>query len=264
VAILDTILRSKRAEVERSKRRLPMARIAELAAMAPPVRGFARALRAGGSPRIIAEVKRASPSRGVLRPNDPPGAWVPEILARAYEAGGAAALSVLTDVHFFWGHPDALGACREATALPVLRKDFIVDPYQVDESRWLGADAVLLIARALDEATLLACAARAEALGMDVLLEVHTEAELAVAGALPRAVVGVNNRDLSTFAVDIGRSARLRAALPADRLVVAESGLQEPQQLAELAAAGVGAFLIGEHLARHDAPARELARLRGV
>ena len=263
--ILQHILASKRHEVQRSQQRLPAATLAALLVHAAAPRGFAAALRAAPGLPIIAEVKRASPSKGVLRPQDPPGSWRPEALAQAYQEGGAAALSVLTDVHFFWGHPDAVPACAQATHLPVLRKEFIVDPYQVDESRWLGADAILLIVRALidDVGTLHACAARAHDLGMDVLVEVHDAAELTTALQLSESVLlGVNHRNLDTFAMDMDLAVRLRAQVPARRCMVAESGLDNPQQLRRLQAAGVDAFLIGEQLARQDDPVRELQRLR--
>lgn len=263
MSILQQILATKHEETERSRRRLPAATLQELVKQLPPPRGFAAALRSAVAPRIIAEVKRASPAKGVLRPNDPVGTWKPAELARAYEAGGAVALSVLTDVHFFWGHPDALGACRDATALPVLRKDFIVDPYQVLESRWLGADAILLITRALTPDMLQRCAAAAQALGMDVLCEVHDGDELVHALALSDAIIGINNRNLSTLQVDVERSVALRGRIPKERLVIAESGIQSAAQIARLTAAGLDGFLIGEHLARHDTPRDELQKLRG-
>lgn len=262
-SILDLILASKRHELHRSQQRLPAAALASLLAQAAAPRGFAAALGHAPGPKIIAEVKRASPSKGVLRPGDRAGTWRPEGLAQAYEEGGAAALSVLTDVHFFWGHPDAVLACSQATRLPVLRKEFIVDPYQVDESRWLGADAILLIVRALEVSMLHACAARALDLGMDVLVEVHDAAELSAALQLSdRVLLGVNHRNLDTFAMDMDLAVRLRDQVPAHRCIVAESGLDDPQQLARLRRAGIDAFLIGEQLARQDDPTGELRRLR--
>ena len=264
VTVLHQILTSKRAEIVRSKRRLPQARVEELARQVTPPRGFFRALRAADSPCIIAEVKRASPSKGVLRPHDPAHLWRPEVLAQAYEMGGACALSVLTDVHFFWGHPDALGACREATALPALRKDFIIDPYQVYESRWLGADAILLIARALTPQVLEGCAAAARSLGMDMLIEVHEPHELAGALAITDAIIGVNNRDLNTMQVDLGHSERMRALIPNERFMIAESGISSNDDIVRLQQAGVDGFLIGEVLARHDEPSIELSRIRGA
>ena len=257
--ILEQIVAVKRREVARAKVRLPAAVLAGLPK--PALRNFKRALSEGPGPNVIAEVKRASPSRGVLRPDDAPGQWQPEQLAQAYERGGAKALSVLTDVHFFWGHPDALLACKEATALPVLRKDFILDAYQIDESRWLGADAVLLIARLLTPGDMLALAERAQALGMDVLVEVHEPSELPAALQVPHAIIGVNNRDLDTLAIDVDRAARLRQQIPEDRVVVAESGLSQPEQLRRLCTLGVKAFLIGESVAKHNNPEAQLARL---
>lgn len=262
--LLDRILDAKRAEVARAKRRLPHEALRDLAAAAPPVRDFAAALASGQGPRVIAEVKRASPSRGVLRPEQPTVDWQPETLAMAYERGGAVALSVLTDVHFFWGHPDALAACREAVDLPALRKDFIVDLYQVDESRWLGADAVLLIVRALDEETLGVCAARAAELGMAALVEIHADSELALALGVPKAIIGINHRDLDAQTMDMQRAERLRPQIPPDRLVVAESGLSDVAQLKRLGELGVDAFLIGEHLAAADNPVAALEELRGA
>ncbi len=264
MTILQHIMAKKLLEVARAKKRLPETRMRDWAEAAGPVRGFKQALQAGDGPNIIAEVKRASPSRGVLRPHDPPDAWQPEGLAHKYEQGGAVCLSVLTDVHFFWGHPDALGACREATLLPVLRKDFIADVYQVDESRWLGADAILLIVRVLDPGLLRDCAQRALALGMDVLLEVHDEHELPVALSVEEGIIGVNNRDLSNFSVDANRTARLRQRVQGDRLLVAESGLSEPLQLQDLMSQGIDGFLIGEALVRSDDPTAQLRYLRGL
>lgn len=263
MSILQTIVDFKRAEVERAKQRLPLQTLSELAQRQAPPRGFLKAIQACRGAAVIAEVKRASPSKGVLRPQDPPGAWVPETLAQAYEAGGAAALSVLTDVHFFWGHPDALQACRAATRLPALRKDFIIDAYQVAESRFLGADAILLIARLLTSDMLAALAAEARRWHMDVLIEVHDESEIPMALAVPDTLIGVNNRDLVTFDVDPMRTARLRTRVPTDRVMVAESGLQDTVDLDRLMQAGVNAFLIGERLVVHDDPCAELKRLRG-
>lgn len=265
MSVLDTIIDHKRGEVARAKQRLPLAVLQSLLPHISAPRGFANALRTGSGPRIIAEVKRASPSKGVLRPQDPPGAWDPARVAQAYEQGGAACLSVLTDVHYFWGHPDALGAARDATQLPALRKDFMIDAYQIYESRWLGADAILLIARSLSGEQLLHFASIAQDLNMDVLIEIHDEKELIKALEVPGqgVMIGVNNRDLSTLTVDPQRSARMRALIPADRLMVAESGLSEPHTIATLQNQGVGAFLIGEHLVKSSDACLELKRLRG-
>ncbi len=261
MAVLETILARKREELRRAEARLPRAILAPLAEAAPPARPFAAALSTGDGPRLIAEVKRASPSKGVLRPGQPPHEYRPEEVARAYARGGARALSVLTDVSFFWGSPDALAACRAAADLPALRKDFIVAPYQVDESRWLGADAVLLIARVLDDATLRACAGRARELGMDVLVEVHADEELERALRIDGALVGINHRDLSTLQLDMERAIRLRARVPKDRLLVAESGLSRRADLERLLDAGVQAFLVGEALASQADPEAALREL---
>lgn len=264
MSILQTIVEFKRAEVERAQARLPLDVLTTLARKISAPRGFLKAIKACQGAAVIAEVKRASPSKGVLRPKDPPGAWRPEALAKAYEEGGAAGLSVLTDVHFFWGHPDALQACRGATRLPALRKDFVIDAYQVAESRFLGADAILLIARLLTPETLQALAQEAQRWHMDVLIEVHDAQEIPMALAVPNALIGVNNRDLATFDVDPMRTARLREHVPDDRVMVAESGLQEPADLIRLMDARVNTFLIGENLVVHSNPSAELKRLRGA
>lgn len=260
MTILEQILSVKSAEVDRQKRRLPEDVLRRLAERAPPPRDF-RAALGGPGPRLITEVKRASPSRGVFRPDAP---WSPEALAQDYASSGAAALSVLTDVNFFWGHPDALMACRDATALPVLRKDFVIDPYQIIESRWLGADAVLLLARVLSVEALQACADEAANLGMAVLLEVHADSELPKALSVPGAVIGINHRDLDTMAMDMDRARRLRSHIPSDRHVVAESGLKNPEDLRALMDVGVQSFLIGESVAGAENPGAAVRRLRGV
>ena len=263
MSVLDRIVATERAALERSRHRLPDATLAKLAESAPPTRDFAAALRRGTAPRIIAEVKRASPSRGVLRADDAVGDWDPEGLAAAYEGGGAAALSVLTNVQWFWGHPDHLGACRERVALPALRKEFLLDPYQVDESRWLGADAVLLIAGILEPEVLQRCAARALELSMTALIEVHAEVELEAAMAVDHAVIGINHRDLHSFSMDMDRALRLREQIPTDRVVVAESGLESRADVERLMAGGIEAFLIGGHLAAADDPESVLRGLVG-
>lgn len=263
MSILERIVAQKRGELERARRRLPPEALVELLPQVSKPRPFGAALTGEGAPHVIAEVKRASPSRGLLRPQDPMTRWRPEDLAQKYVDGGASALSVLTDVHFFLGHPDALGACRDATALPVLRKDFILEPYQVDESRWLGADAVLLIVRLLDPAMLRTCGARARELGMDVLVEVHADDELPAALSVEEGIVGINHRDLTTMEMDMDRAIRLRDRMPDNRLVVAESGLVSYEDIERLMAAGISAFLVGETLAKSEQPERELKRLRG-
>ncbi len=213
-------------------------------------RGFAAALlRARGETRwgLIAEVKKASPSKGLIRAD-----FRPAEHARAYEAAGAACLSVLTDAPFFQGGDAYLREARAACGLPVLRKDFIVDAWQVREAHALGADAVLLIVAALERAELRDFAAEAESLGLDVLVEVHDERELEAALELATPLIGVNNRDLTTMKVDVGTSARIAALVPKGRLVVAESGLSAHADLEALAAQGVTTFLVGESLMRED------------
>jgi indole-3-glycerol phosphate synthase len=261
VTVLARIVADKRDEVARARARLPERELIRLFAHAPPRRDFAAALRSGAAPRLVAEVKRASPSKGPLRPRDPPGTWRPEELARAYERGGARCLSVLTDTPYFWGSADHLVAARAATSLPVLRKEFVIDPYQVYESRWLGADAVLLIAAILDDAMLRDCAALARELGLSVLVEVHADAELDRALAVSHALVGINHRNLDTLALDMERALRLMPRIPRDRLVVAESGLSDRAAVERLMAAGIEAFLIGEGVAAADDPARALEAL---
>ena len=248
--MLARINTDKRDHIARCKARLPLSVLERRAAAQGPPRGFAAALeraRARGRHGLIAEIKKASPSRGLIRP-----AFDPPALARAYRAGGASCLSVLTDRPYFQGDDTDLVAARAATDLPVLRKDFTLDPYQVTEARALGADCVLLIMAALsdDQAAELADAARH--LNMDVLLEVHDEAELARALRLPCPLIGINNRDLKTLAVDLSTTERLAPRVPDDRLAVAESGLSARSDLDRLSAAGARGFLVGESLMRRD------------
>jgi indole-3-glycerol phosphate synthase len=260
--ILQRILARKRAEVAERKRRVSMAELRERCAGVPPARGFAAALRArldAGQPAVIAEAKRASPSKGLIRADFDPSA-----IARSYESGGAACLSVLTDADFFQGSDAFLQQARAACALPVLRKDFVVDKYQVCEARALGADAMLLIAAALDNAALANLHAQALECGLDVLVEVHDSVDLQRALALPvaaRTLIGINNRDLRTFETCIDTTLRLRAQVPADRLLVTESGIAARDDVARLRAAGVQAFLVGEAFMRAVDPGAELARL---
>jgi indole-3-glycerol phosphate synthase len=262
--ILDTILRRKGEEVAARRGRLPPGELGARAAAMPPARGFAAALEArvaAGDAAVIAEVKKASPSKGVIRAGFDPAA-----IARSYEAGGAACLSVLTDIDFFQGSDAFLQQARDACALPVLRKDFTVDPYQVAEARALGADCILLIVAALDDARLRDLAAQAMELGMDVLVEAHDGAELeralrvpSVAGRTPLA--GVNNRDLRTFEVSLDTSIRLRATMPPGRRLVAESGIATRDDVRRLRDAGVDAFLVGEAFMREADPGAALHRL---
>ena len=247
---LDRIAAYKRTEVAERKATRPQAAVEADAAKGSAPRGFAAALRARarpGHPALIAEIKKASPSKGLIRPDfDPPA------LARAYAAGGAACLSVLTDTPSFQGADAYLAAAREAVALPCLRKEFLVDPWQVAESRALGADAVLVILAMTDDSVSAALMAEAHRFGMDALVEVHDEAEMARAVALGASLIGINNRNLRTFEVDLSTVGRLAVLAPKSALLVAESGIFSSAQAAEVAADGATAMLVGESLMRQD------------
>ncbi len=246
--VLTRICADKTNHVERRKAALPPAELARRVASAPPPRGFLAALRAAvaeGRYGLIAEIKKASPSQGLIRADFDPAA-----LAAAYQRGGATCLSVLTDQAYFQGNDADLTAARRAAELPVLRKDFFVDPYQVVEARALGADCVLIIMAAVDDAMAARLEAEARGLGMDVLVEVHDAAELDRALRLESPLIGVNNRNLKTLQVDLAVTEALAPLLPADRLAVSESGLYNSADLARMARAGVGCFLIGESLMR--------------
>lgn len=247
MSILDEILAHKRQEVEQSAALKPLSEIKAALNDSPPrVHGrFERALRDAGRPALIAEIKKASPSKGLIRED-----FEPASLARAYAAGGASCLSVLTDVRYFQGHPDYLVRAREASGLPVLRKDFIVSEYQLYESALLGADCILLIAAALDDIELPEFAATAAGLGMDCLVEVH-DTEEAARVCFPWArIVGVNNRDLRTFRVALETSERLAGCLPVEAVKVSESGIHSRADLDRLTRAGYDAVLVGESLMR--------------
>ena len=252
---LDTILDVHRQAAAADPR--PLDELVVAARAEPPTRGFAAALAAADGLAVIAEVKKRSPSRGDLAPEVVPG-----VLAKAYADGGATCLSVLTDAEFFGGSPTDLGEARAATDLPVLRKDFTVSERDVCDARILGADAVLLIVAALDDDELARFLALAGDLGLDALVEVHDEAELQRALSAGATLVGVNQRDLTTFEVDTDRAVRVAAAIPDGIVSVAESGIRGPDDAARLAAAGYSAVLVGESFVTSDDPAAAVRTLR--
>ena len=246
--VLSRIAAYKREEVAARKARTSLAELEAAARAAGPPRGFADALRVAARPdrpALIAEIKKASPSKGLIRPDfDPPA------LARAYAAGGASCLSILTDGPSFQGHDAYLVAARDAAPLPCLRKDFLLDPWQVAESRALGADCILVILAMMEDALAADLLAEAARFALSALVEVHDEAEMARAGALGAELIGINNRDLRTFEVDVATTERLAPLRPADSLLVAESGIFTPADARRCAEAGASAILVGESLMR--------------
>ncbi len=259
--VLQRILTRKQQEVRERESVLSVDELAALTATVEAPRGFRATLQERletGRPAVIAEVKKASPSKGVLRAD-----FDPVAIARSYAAHGATCLSVLTDVDFFQGADAYLQQARAACVLPILRKDFMLDPYQVHEARALGADCILLIVAALDDGRLVALHRLARELGMDVLVEVHDREELERALRLGADLIGINNRDLRNFETRLETTLELRALVPPEVLLVTESGIMEASDVARMRAAGVHAFLVGEALMRADDPGRALERLFG-
>ncbi len=248
--ILEKITRYKKEEVANAKQALPLQVLAEYARSASPVRSFCGALQARiskGQPALIAEIKKASPSKGLIREDfDPP------TLAKAYQAGGAACLSILTDKPSFQGAPEYLKHARDAVDLPVLRKDFMIDTYQVVQARAWGADCILIIMAEVDDGIAGDLAAAANDWGMDAIVEVHDSEELDRALKLDCKLIGINNRNLKTFETALETTERLSPRVPKDRIVIAESGISTPADIARLQKAGVNAFLVGESLMRQE------------
>ena len=259
--ILNKILQRKAEEIKERALRVPLDEQLRRAETQDAPRGFIASMKqrlAVGKPAIIAEIKKASPSKGVIRPDFHPAA-----IARSYEAHGAACLSVLTDCDFFQGCERYLEEARAATRLPVIRKDFIVDPYQVAEARAIGADCILLIVAALNDQELKRLSTLAADLGMDVLVEVHDRPELERALALDLSLIGINNRNLRTFEVSLKNTLDLLDLIPSDRTVVTESGILAPEDVALMRSHDVHAFLVGESFMRAENPGEKLAELFG-
>ena len=257
--VLDRILLRKQQEVAERLKATPLAQVQQQALAQDAARGFIRALQhklEQNLPAVIAEVKKASPSKGVIREH-----FVPADIARSYEKGGAACLSVLTDRDFFQGHEEYLQQARAACSLPVLRKDFTIDPYQVWEARAIGADCILLIVAALEDDAMAELYATANEAGLDTLVEVHTAEELDRALKLGAPLIGINNRDLHTFELSLENTFKLLERVPDDRLLVTESGILAPADVAAMRARHVNAFLVGEAFMRADDPGVELQRL---
>jgi indole-3-glycerol phosphate synthase len=259
--ILKKIIARKHEEIAERNAKVSSDTLKAQVAAAPPVRGFVAAIKTrldAGQPAVIAEIKKASPSKGVLRED-----FRPAQIAQSYEKGGAACLSVLTDVDFFQGGDAYLQQARAACALPVIRKDFIIDPYQVYEARVIGADCILLIVAALDDAQLHELCELAIELGMDVLVEVHDGEELLRALALQTPLIGINNRNLRTFETSLDTTLNLLSQIPDDRIIVTESGIHTPADVARMREHGVNTFLVGEAFMRAPEPGEKLAELFG-
>jgi indole-3-glycerol phosphate synthase len=255
VSVLQRILEVKRGEIAAAKQHSPLSSIENRAHAAPPVRDFVAALRAR-KPAVIAEIKKASPSRGVLRADFDPAA-----IAQSYEKAGAACISVLTDRQFFQGDAAHLAAARAASALPILRKDFVIEPYQVLESRAFGADCILLIAACLTKDRMIELESLAASLAMAVLVEVHDATELEAALALRTPLIGVNNRNLKTFETRLETTLELLPRIPASRIVITESGILAAADVSRMRSAGVDTFLVGEAFMRSPDPGAALASL---
>lgn len=259
MSVLDKIIARKHQEVAERRARIGLDELERLAKQADAPRGFARVLQARaarGEAAVIAEVKKASPSKGVIRPD-----FVPADIARSYEAGGAACLSVLTDIDFFQGSDAYLQEARAACSLPVIRKDFMIDPYQIVEARALGADCVLLIVANLDDGQMAELAAVAKAQGLDVLVEVHDGAELERALRLETPLLGINNRNLHTFEVSLDTTLALKERVPVDRMLITESGIFTRADVERMLSNQVYGFLVGEAFMRAEEPGAELRRL---
>jgi indole-3-glycerol phosphate synthase len=259
ISILDEIVASKQREVAAARRRMPLEEMEDQAATAPPVRDFRAALAGPGPIQLIAEVKKASPSAKVIR-ND----FDPVAIARTYQAHGAACLSVLTDAPYFQGHLSYLARIRASVAIPLLRKDFLIDEYQVVEARLAGADAILLIAEILDDETMVRLLARAKSLGMAALVEFHDEVNLPRVLAAGADLVGINNRDLRRFVTDLELTLRLRDKVPPNVVLVSESGIRTRDDVERLQTAGISAILVGEMLMRADDIGLAVEQLLGL
>jgi len=257
-SVLQRILERKSEQVAAGKSAVSMAELSARADECPAPRGFERRLRQAllQGPAVIAEIKKASPSAGVIRAD-----FQPDLIARSYAAGGAACLSVLTDKDFFQGDKQYLQEARDACALPVLRKDFMIDPWQILESRVTGADCILLIVAALGQSKLQDMLGLAGEYGMDALVEVHDEAEMERALSLDHELIGVNNRNLNTFETSLATSERLKTMLPGEQLLVTESGIRSKDDVKRMQSSGINAFLVGEALMREADPGKALQRI---